>query len=170
MCLPSELSLTLPPSPRWGACFSLTCFVVWQSGGGVFISGGTVTLNSCDIHNNQATVRACLHGTTPLPRWGARFSLTCLHCLAERRWRLYHWLLRHSHVPVLRDLLEHCFCTFFKMPPKRHRTHNHAPPHRPVGVLAFTDVLRCLAVRRWRLHQGRHRDLPVVPDLLKYSF
>ena len=61
------------PSPRWGACFSLTCFVIWQPGGGVYIYSGTVTLNSCDIHNNRASVRARHHKTTPSPRWGACF-------------------------------------------------------------------------------------------------
>ena len=28
--------------------------VVWQSGGGVYIDGGTVTLNNCDIYSNTA--------------------------------------------------------------------------------------------------------------------
>ena len=61
------------PIAPMGCSLSLTCFVVWQWGGGVYITvtDGTVTLNSCNIHNNQATVRARLHETTPSPRWGA---------------------------------------------------------------------------------------------------
>ena len=38
-----------------GCSLLLTCLVVWQDGGGVYISSGTVTLNSCNIHNNQAS-------------------------------------------------------------------------------------------------------------------
>ena len=35
-------------------------------GGGVEIQYGTVTLNNCDIHNNQASVCARFDETTPL--------------------------------------------------------------------------------------------------------
>ena len=47
--------------------------------------GGTVTLNSCDIYSNTADVSACLHETTPSPRWGARFTdVLCLASLCVR--------------------------------------------------------------------------------------
>jgi hypothetical protein len=73
-----------------GCSLLLTClFCVWQgSGGGVYIhtQGGTITLDNCNIHNNQAPVRARLHETTPSPRWGARFTdVLCLAPLCVRR-------------------------------------------------------------------------------------
>ena len=55
---------------------------------------------------------------TPSPRWGARFSLTCLYCLAEWGWRLHHWLKHQRHIPVMPDLLKHSkLCAFCKTPP-----------------------------------------------------
>ena len=46
------------PIAPMGCSFSLTWLVVWQNGGGVFIYGGTVTFNSCDIYSNIANVSA----------------------------------------------------------------------------------------------------------------
>ena len=44
-----------------GCLLLLTYFVVWQwYGGGVYINSGTVTLNSCNIYSNTASVSARL--------------------------------------------------------------------------------------------------------------
>ena len=69
-----------------GRLLLLTRFGVWQVGGGVFIQGGTVTLNSCNIHNNQATVRARRHETTPSPDGVLAFAdVLCVAPLCARR-------------------------------------------------------------------------------------
>ena len=111
---------------------------VYLQGSGVFIrnSGTQVTFQDCNIHNNNANfVRAtCNHPIAPL---GCSLLLMCLHCLADWRWRLHYRLKHQRHIPIVPDLLKHCFCTFCKTPPKRHRTRHHVPPHRPNEVLAF---------------------------------
>ena len=41
--------------------FSFDCLCVLCKGGGLFIGGGTVTLDSCNIYANQATNVRMLH-------------------------------------------------------------------------------------------------------------
>ena len=50
-----------PIAPLGMLLSNTTLYVVWQGGGGVNIRGGTITLDSCDIHNNQVEVRICPH-------------------------------------------------------------------------------------------------------------
>ena len=77
---------TMPhPIAPMGCSLLLTCLVVWQNGGGVYIWGGTVTLNSCDIYSNTAYVSACLHETTPSPDGVLAFTdVLCMAPLCAR--------------------------------------------------------------------------------------
>ena len=108
----------------------------------IYITSGTVTLEGLKITRGYSAVRypcpAELRAwtlTNSIAPMGCSLSLTCLLCLAVWRWRLH--IERHCDLPVLRDLLEHCLCTFCKTPPKRHLTRHHALSHRPNGVLAL---------------------------------
>jgi hypothetical protein len=70
-----------------GCSLSLTCFVVWQYGGGVYIATGTVTFQSCQIYSNTAiNVRFARrhqtrHHAHPIAPMGCLLWLTFL-CMA----------------------------------------------------------------------------------------
>jgi hypothetical protein len=88
-CSPFELSLKVPPSPHWAARF-------------------TDMLCVAPLCVRREYADATEHTTVPRPiaPLGCSLLLTCLLCLAVRRWRLHQQ--RHSHAHQLRDLLQHC--------------------------------------------------------------
>ena len=77
------LSPALNPSAPLGDLLK-TVLLLFVQGSGLFISGGTVTLNSCDIYNNEVR----------------DVSVAALHCLKSQRPHENAWASLVAHVSV----------------------------------------------------------------------
>ena len=139
---------TMPrPIAPMGCSLSLTCFVlaVWRWRLHLRRHSHAQQLRYLLQHCHRECSPFELSLTLPpSPRWGARFSLMCHYLpllVAVRRWRWRLHLRWHRDPPVEPDLLKHgVWRAFCKTPPNT----PPYPPHRPDGVLAFTDML-CVA-------------------------
>jgi hypothetical protein len=138
--------------PRWGACFSRICTLLAQ-GGGVAVSGGTITFQSCGIHNNQVgSVRPSLCSNPPAhtcliwkpsqrPRWGARFFTRDVPCL--RSSLSFDASVDLGNIVPIVILVRLCVSLF--TPKLLSRTHLPLasfgnPSIAPDGVLAFYTI------------------------------
>ena len=135
-------------SHRPDGVLAFTILSLLSQGGGVFVNGGTVTFDNCNIHDNHSSgVRAFSHATTrhfpiaPIGKSADVYAST----LAGGVW-VASWWRQWVRARILN----------FPRP----------GPHCPHGMLAFLLAF----AGRWRQRSRRHGDVPVVRDPQQSSY